>query len=45
MDGFPVTFSEAVCLGTSLALAGAFYYLYNKSWAIIHKLNVSMCGA
>lgn len=42
MDGFPVTVTEALCLGASLALSGAFYYLYNKRWAIIHKLDVSI---
>lgn len=43
MDGFPVTLSEAASFGASLALSCAFYYLYNKSWAIIHKLDVSIC--
>lgn len=41
MDGFPVQISEAVCLGSSLALSGICYYLYKKSRTTLDKLNVS----
>ncbi|XP_070775575.1 mitochondrial ubiquitin ligase activator of nfkb 1-A [Enoplosus armatus] len=39
MDGFPVRVTEAVCLGTSLALSGIFYYLYKKSRTTLDKLD------
>ena len=41
MDGFTVTFTEAVCLGTSFALSGIFYYLHKKSRTTVDKLDVS----
>lgn len=44
MDGFPVRITEAVCLGTSLALSGICYYLYRKSRSTVDKLDVS-CGS
>lgn len=40
MDGFPVTLTEAVCLGASLAFSGLFYYLYKKNKTTIKKLEV-----
>ncbi|XP_039999911.1 mitochondrial ubiquitin ligase activator of nfkb 1-A [Xiphias gladius] len=39
MDGFPVRITEAVCLGTSLALSGICYYLYRKSRSTVDKLD------
>lgn len=41
MDGFPIKFSEAVFLGSSLALSGICYYLYRKSRTTLDKLDVS----
>ena len=41
MEGFPVKITEAVCLGTSLALSGICYYLYRKSRSTVDKLDVS----
>lgn len=40
MDGFPVTLTEAVCLGASLAFSGLFYYLYKKNKTTVKKLEV-----
>ncbi|KAL7387265.1 hypothetical protein ABVT39_021040 [Epinephelus coioides] len=39
MDGLPVTMTEAVCLGASLALSGVCYYLYRKSRTTLDKLD------
>ncbi|XP_020566701.1 mitochondrial ubiquitin ligase activator of nfkb 1-A isoform X1 [Oryzias latipes] len=39
MDGFSVTFTEAVCLGTSLTLSGIFYYLHKKKKNVVDKLE------
>ncbi|XP_072219148.1 mitochondrial ubiquitin ligase activator of nfkb 1-A [Leuresthes tenuis] len=39
MDGFTVTFTEAVCLGASFALSGIFYYLHKKSRTTVDKLD------
>ncbi|XP_070701305.1 mitochondrial ubiquitin ligase activator of nfkb 1-A [Pempheris klunzingeri] len=39
MDGFPLKISEAVCLGSSLALTGICYYLYKKSRTTLDKLD------
>ncbi|KAF7222679.1 mitochondrial ubiquitin ligase activator of nfkb 1-A [Nothobranchius furzeri] len=39
MDGFPVTLTEAVCLGASFGFSGLFYYLYKKSWITANKLQ------
>ncbi|KAK2822330.1 hypothetical protein Q5P01_022395 [Channa striata] len=39
MDGFPLKITEAVCLGTSLAISGICYYLYRKSRTTVDKLD------
>ncbi|XP_076600220.1 mitochondrial ubiquitin ligase activator of nfkb 1-A [Chaetodon auriga] len=39
MDEFPVSVTQAVCLGTSLALSGICYYLYKKSRTTLDKLD------
>ncbi|XP_032422472.1 mitochondrial ubiquitin ligase activator of nfkb 1-A [Xiphophorus hellerii] len=39
MEGFPLTFTEAVCLGASLSLSGVFYYLYKRSRLTVKKLE------
>ncbi|XP_041660306.1 mitochondrial ubiquitin ligase activator of nfkb 1-A [Cheilinus undulatus] len=39
MDGFPLTFTEAVCLGASLSLTGICYYLYRKSRKTLDQLD------
>ncbi|KAF6728499.1 Mitochondrial ubiquitin ligase activator of nfkb 1-A [Oryzias melastigma] len=39
MDGFSVTFPEAVCFGASLALSGVFYYLHRKKKTVVDKLE------
>ncbi|XP_017277633.1 mitochondrial ubiquitin ligase activator of nfkb 1-A [Kryptolebias marmoratus] len=39
MDGFPVTLTEAVCLGASFAFSGLFYCLYKKSQSAVNKLE------
>ncbi|XP_041848067.1 mitochondrial ubiquitin ligase activator of nfkb 1-A [Melanotaenia boesemani] len=39
MDGFSVTFTEAMCLGASLTFSGIFYYLHRKSRTTVNKLN------
>lgn len=39
MDGFPVKITEAVVLGSSLALSGICYYLYRKSRVTLDKLD------
>ena len=41
MEEFPVTTAEALCLGTSLAISGIFYYVYRKKKKTVEKLNVS----
>ncbi|XP_069013315.1 mitochondrial ubiquitin ligase activator of nfkb 1-A isoform X1 [Embiotoca jacksoni] len=43
MDGFSVTITEAMCLGTSLALSGICYYLYRKSQTTVDKLDNAPC--
>ncbi|XP_008279436.1 mitochondrial ubiquitin ligase activator of nfkb 1-A [Stegastes partitus] len=39
MDGFQVNFTEAMCLGASLALSGICYYVYRKSQTTVDELN------
>ncbi|XP_062338020.1 mitochondrial ubiquitin ligase activator of nfkb 1-A [Osmerus eperlanus] len=39
MEEFPVTTAEALCLGTSLAISGIFYYVYRKKKKTVEKLN------
>ncbi|XP_026169302.1 mitochondrial ubiquitin ligase activator of nfkb 1-A [Mastacembelus armatus] len=39
MDGFPLSITEALCLGSSLALSGICYYLYRKSRTTVDKLD------
>lgn len=42
MEDFPIL--EMVCLGSSVALSGLFYYIYRKKRKTVDKLNVS-CDA
>lgn len=39
MEEFPVRTVEALCLGTSLAISGIFYYIYRKKRKTVDKLN------
>ncbi|KAG9343172.1 hypothetical protein JZ751_014149 [Albula glossodonta] len=39
MDDFPISTIEAVCLGTSVALSGIFFYIYRKKRRTVDKLN------
>ncbi|KAF3699288.1 Mitochondrial ubiquitin ligase activator of nfkb 1-A [Channa argus] len=39
MDRFTLLITEAVCLGTSIAISGICYYLYRKSWKTVDKLD------
>ncbi|KAM4605522.1 mitochondrial ubiquitin ligase activator of nfkb 1-A isoform 1-T2 [Polymixia lowei] len=39
MEEFPVRTVEALCLGTSLAISGIFYYVYRKKRKTVGKLN------
>lgn len=41
MEEFPVRTVEGLCLGTSLAISGFFYYVYRKKRKTVDKLNVS----
>ncbi|XP_038819514.1 mitochondrial ubiquitin ligase activator of nfkb 1-A [Salvelinus namaycush] len=39
MEEFPVRTVEGLCLGTSLAISGFFYYIYRKKRRTVDKLN------
>ncbi|XP_041698496.1 mitochondrial ubiquitin ligase activator of nfkb 1-A-like [Coregonus clupeaformis] len=39
MEEFPVRMVEGLCLGTSLAISGLFYYIYRKKRKTVDKLN------
>ncbi|XP_041752651.2 mitochondrial ubiquitin ligase activator of nfkb 1-A [Coregonus clupeaformis] len=39
MEEFPVRTVEGLCLGTSLAMSGLFYYIYRKKRKTVDKLN------
>ncbi|XP_028283549.1 mitochondrial ubiquitin ligase activator of nfkb 1-A [Parambassis ranga] len=39
MDRFSLSFTEALCLGTSLAISGLCYYLYRKNKKTVDKLD------
>ncbi len=41
MEDFPIRTIEMVCLGSSMALSGLFYYSYRKKRKIVDKLKVS----
>ncbi|KAJ8011583.1 hypothetical protein DPEC_G00059760 [Dallia pectoralis] len=40
MEEFPLRTVEGLCLGTSLAISGLFYYVYRKKRKTVDKLNV-----
>ncbi|XP_013910722.1 PREDICTED: mitochondrial ubiquitin ligase activator of nfkb 1-A-like [Thamnophis sirtalis] len=39
MDTFPFTIGEAICLGSSLAFSGLFYYLHRKKAKVVSKIQ------
>ncbi|KAJ8274615.1 hypothetical protein COCON_G00092400 [Conger conger] len=39
MEDFPIRTVEMVCLGTSMALSGLFFYIYRKKRKTVDKLN------
>ncbi|XP_016096943.1 mitochondrial ubiquitin ligase activator of nfkb 1-A [Sinocyclocheilus grahami] len=39
MEDFPIRTLEMVCLGSSVALSGLFYYIYRKKCKTVDKLN------
>ncbi|XP_017554667.1 mitochondrial ubiquitin ligase activator of nfkb 1-A isoform X1 [Pygocentrus nattereri] len=39
MEEFPIGTLQAVCLGSSIALSGLFYYVYRKKRKTVDKLN------
>ncbi|KAL2097038.1 hypothetical protein ACEWY4_006245 [Coilia grayii] len=39
MEGYPLKTMEIVCLGSSMALSGLFYYIYRKKRRTVDKLN------
>ncbi|TRY69715.1 hypothetical protein DNTS_035401 [Danionella cerebrum] len=39
MEDFPIRTLEMVCLGSSIALSGFFYYIYKKKRNTVDKLN------
>ncbi|XP_056149322.1 mitochondrial ubiquitin ligase activator of nfkb 1-A [Lampris incognitus] len=39
MEEFPVRTVDVLCLGTSLAISGIFYYVYRKKKKTVDKLN------
>ncbi|XP_051552956.1 mitochondrial ubiquitin ligase activator of nfkb 1-A [Myxocyprinus asiaticus] len=39
MEDFPIRTLEAVCLGSSVALSGLFFYIYRKKCKTVDKLN------
>uniref|UniRef100_A0A8D2L4G3 Uncharacterized protein n=1 Tax=Varanus komodoensis TaxID=61221 RepID=A0A8D2L4G3_VARKO len=39
MDAWPLTPGELVCLGSSLAFSGLFYYLYRRKAKVIAKIQ------
>ncbi|KAG7457079.1 hypothetical protein MATL_G00242750 [Megalops atlanticus] len=39
MEDFPIKTVEVVCLGTSLALSGLFFYIYKKKRKTVDRLN------
>lgn len=41
MEDFPLKTLEIVCLGSSIALSGLFYYIYRKKRKTVDKLSVS----
>lgn len=41
MEDFPIRTMEMVCLGSSVALSGLFYYSYRKKRKTVDKLKVS----
>lgn len=41
MDAPPITPVELLCLGSSLAFSGLFYYLYRKKARVVARIQVA----
>lgn len=42
MDTSPITPGELLCLGSSLAFSGLFYYLYRKKARVAARIQVAL---
>lgn len=42
MDAPPITPGELLCLGSSLAFSGLFYYLYRKKARVVARIQVAL---
>lgn len=42
MDAPPITPGELLCLGSSLAFSGLFYYLYRKKARVMARIQVAL---
>lgn len=42
MDAPPITPGELLCLGSSLAFSGLFYYLYRKKASVVARIQVAL---
>jgi len=42
MDAPPITPGELLCLGSSLAFSGLFYYLYRKKAGVVTRIQVAL---
>lgn len=45
MDALALTPGELLCLGSSLAFSGLFYYLHRKKAKVVAKIQVCGCEA